>query len=522
MLTVIAMSCSTKKDTFTSRTYHNLTSHYNVYWNGRESLDEGIAEFNERVTDNYTEVLAVFNYGTDAEAQTIYPQMDRAIKKGSIAIQKHSMNFNGNEKVKWIDDCYMMIGEAYFYKKEYISARRTFNFINKEFGDNSIKYEAMLWLAQTYNQLEEYEKAEPLLNLITKDEGEGLVPLEVSNKLPQVYADHYIMQEKYELSIDYLYEALSYTPSRRVMVRMLFILAQIFQANDDLVRATDLYKQVIKKNPPYEMAFQAKINMAKSYDATSGDSKSLIKYLTKMIKDEKNKDYLDQIYYALAEVALKDNDLDKAIEYLALSVEKSIKNNHQKATSALKLADIYFDIPEYELAQAYYDTTMMFLTEDYPDYKNIKAKTTVLSELVVNLITIQYQDSLQRLVNMSTSDRNKIIDGIIAEYQAELERKRQEEALERQLERIDQQNSRTGGGPISPTMPVSTGKSWYFYNEGTKSYGYSEFIKKWGKRKLEDLWRLKDKKLTAINFDEEEYITADSVVSDSAKLADIL
>ena len=302
-------SCSTKKDTFTSRTYHNLTSHYNVYWNGRESMDEGIATLEEKVVDNYTRVLPVYNYGTDAEAQSIFPEMDRAIKKGSIAIQKHSMNFSGQERVKWIDDCYMMIGEAYFYKKEYISARRTFNFVIKDFGDNSIKYDAMLWLAKTYNQLEEYEKAEPLLNLITKDEGEGLVPLAVSNELPQVYADHYILQEKHEVSIDYLYEALSYNPTRSKKVRMMFILGQIFQANDDLGRATNLYKQVISKNPPYEMAFQAKINMAKSYDASSGDSKSLIKFLTKMIKDEKNKDYLDQIYFALAEVALKDNDL---------------------------------------------------------------------------------------------------------------------------------------------------------------------------------------------------------------------
>ncbi len=510
MITVI-LSCSTKKNTFSRRAYHNLTSHYNVYWNGRESLWEGADIMRTKAKDNYTKVLPVFNYGKDGDAQQIFPQMDRAIKKGSIAIQKHSMEFGGEEKVKWIDDCYMMIGEAYFYKKEYISARRTFNFVIREYGENDIKYDAMLWLAQTYNQLEEFEKSEPLLNLVSKDVEEEDVPLETVKKLPQIYADHYILQEKYDLAVDHLYEALSYNPPRLLKIRMLFILGQIFQGNEDLNRATDLYRQVIRKNPPYEMAFQAKINMAKSYDASTGDSRQVIKYLTRMLKDDKNKDYLDQIYFALAEVALKDNDMDLAIEYLGLSVLKSTNNNYQKSASSLKLADIYFEIPEYELSQAYYDTTMMFLPKDYPDYKSIEAKTSVLSELVIYLITVQHQDSLQRLSRMSEDERSRIIDKIIEDYILEQERLEREKELQEALNAQDELNAKAGSGPVGPGTPIGGGGAWYFYNSSTKNFGHSEFIKKWGKRKQEDLWRLSNKQLSTFGFGDEEGIAVDSL-----------
>ena len=181
------------------------------------------------------------------------------------------------------------------------------------------------------------------------------------------------------------------------------------------------------------MAFQAKIDMAKSYDINSGDSRLITKTLNRMLKDDKNKDYKDQIYYALAEVALKDNNTEQAIEYLTLSVSSSTNNQYQKASSALKLADIYFSIPEYEKAQAYYDTTVSFMPKDFPDYDKIKAKTGVLSKLVQDLITIQTEDSLQRVASMSDADRNAVVDNLIKEYQEEQERIRQQKELEEAL-----------------------------------------------------------------------------------------
>jgi len=394
ILLITLYSCSTKKNTFTRRLYHNITARYNVYFNGKESLNEGTIELIKGVEDNYTKVLPVFNFGTKQEAQQLNPQMDRAIQKASIAIQKHSMEFGGSELVKWIDDSYLLIGKAYFYKQEYFSARRTFNFIVQEYGYNEIKYEAMIWLALTYNQTEEYEKAEPLLNLITTDITKDLVPYDIIRIVPQVYADLYIRQGYYDKAVDYLSEAIYYRPKRDLKTRMMFILGQIYQQSGDHYRASEWYTKVIRRNPEYDMAFQAKINLAKSYDSNSGDRKQVTKILNRMLKDDKNKDYKDQIYFALSDVAMRDGDTVMGIDYLKKSVSSSTNNNYQRTTSSLTLADILFEIPKYEEAQAYYDTAMQALPKDYPDYESIDRKTRVLNSLVNNLITIQHQDSL--------------------------------------------------------------------------------------------------------------------------------
>jgi tetratricopeptide (TPR) repeat protein len=230
-----------------------------------------------------------------------------------------------------------------------------------------------------------------------------------------------------------------------------------------------------------------------------------------MLKDEKNKEFQDQIYSALAEVALAE-DLDSlGIHYLKMSVSTSVSNNFQKATSALQLADIYFVLPDYENAQAYYDTAVQFLPEEYPDYEEIRLKADKLSDLVINLQTIQLEDSLQKLAMMSEDERHAVIDKIIEDFIAEEERRAELEALAQ----AQAEMGALGGG--GPSFGGGDG-NWYFYNAQTKSSGYSAFVQQWGRRKLEDLWRLRDKQVSAF---EEEFITEvsiDSLVSDSTLL----
>lgn len=458
-----------------------------MFWNGRESYREGVAQLDKSVKDNYNKILPVFNYGTESDAQAMNPFMDRAIEKASVNIQRHSMFFNRKEYVRWIDDSYMMIGLGYFYKQEYNKARRTFEFIINEYKNNDIKYEAMLWLGNSYNQMGKYKRAQSVLdNLGNEIDKNPNVSNKVIKMLPLVRADLYILQEKYQQAKEPLVDALYLRQKKIVDARVRFILGQIFQQEEEYYKASEYYRQVIKKNPPYEMAFNAAINLARSYDTRYGDnSKDIVKQLNKMLKEDKNLEFRDQIYFALAEIAFKEDNDTLAIHHLIKSVAVSKSNNFQKATSALKLAQIYFFVPEYELAQAYYDTAIQVLPEDYPDYKNIKGLSLYLTELVDNLITIETQDSLQRLANISEEERNAIIDKIIEDVIKEEEKQKELDEL-----MLLAGNTNTGS---TNTMGGRSGGEWYFYNTTAKSFGLTEFRKKWGNRKLEDNWRLSNK-----------------------------
>ena len=419
-------SCSTKKNTWSRRAYHNLTCHYNVYWNGMVSLHEGEEMLKEKAEDDFNNVLRVYNYGTKEDATTLNPKMDRTIKKASIGIQRHSMYFGGKEYIKWVKRSYMMMGMAHFYKQDYTSARRVFDFVAKEYEDSPLHYEAILWLAKTYIQQERFEKAEATLNLLQSKEKDDNFPREVERDMALVYADFYIARENYLDAEPYLERGLEVSTEHDITTRVNFILGQIAQMEGDYQLGIKYYSKVVKRNPPYKMAFEAQMNMAECYSEGSGDTKYINKVLLKMAKETKNEEYLDQIYYALAQIALSNSNDTLAIDYLRKSVSSSVSDQVQKTTSALELADIYFEKADYNGAQAYYDTAAMSLPKDYPNYDAILSKTEILSQLVIQVQTIALQDSLQKLALMDTTDLNNMIDELIANYEAEEEQKAEE------------------------------------------------------------------------------------------------
>ncbi len=510
ILFTIVTSCSTKKNGFTRRAYHNLTSHYNAYWNGNESFKEGVREIEKNAKDNYTLVLPVYKYGNQQDAQAAYPNMDRAIEKASKVIQRHSMYFDRKEWVKWIDDSYMLIGKSYLYKKEYSSARRTFDFVTNRFSKENSRFEAELWLARTYQQNKEFAKSETVLDNFNSSLRSGKAPDYLEKEFVKVYANHFILQQKYEPAVKYLQRAIELNSKKKVRNRLMFILAQIYYELGETKEAAKLYQAVIRKNPPFEMAFNAKINLAKTYDSKSSNRSLIVKKLNKMLKDAKNEEFRDQIYYALAEIFLKDKNTEKGVEYLTLSVATSVDNDYQKAVSALKLADIHFEKPDYLLAQAYYDTAMQVLPAEFPNYDAIKQKTETLTGLITNLTAIQEQDSLQMMAALPEDKRNGIIDEIIKKIvEEEVKQKLEEQERQRTLSMLEQTSRQENRN-------IQQSGGWYFYNPSSVSFGFTEFSKKWGRRKLEDLWRLSNKQIiTDFGEEGEETAQADSTKSDS-------
>jgi len=489
---ILNSSCSTKKNTFIRRAYHNLTSHYNVYWNGMDNMRQGKKEFEAGLTDNYSLVLPVFNFGDRSSSGKMSQYADISIKKASKTIQKHSMFFNRKEYVKWIDDSYFLIGKAYFYKQDYPMARRTFEFVIKTYNTSDIKFDAMLWQALSNIQLGDYNRAEPMLDMLQSKIKKGQAPAKLETDLNLAYGQSYILQKKYTAAVPFIERALELSPSREQRTRCYYILGQIHQMNGELNDAYRLYDKVISRNPKFEMEFNAKINMAQCYDTKSGNRAYIIKKLTRMLKEDKNKDLLDQVYYSLAQLTLRDGDTLSTIDYLKKSVSSSTKNNYQKAISSLQLADIYFAQPNYTYSQAYYDSTMQFLPKEYPGYKDLQKKTATLTDLVFNLKIISLQDSLQNLASLSEGDRTIIIDKIINRVIAEEIKKRQDEQEK-------SENINMFGTNREPQPGGSSAGRWYFYNPTTMANGFTNFSRKWGRRKLEDNWFLSDKNMLATN-----------------------
>lgn len=507
---VLSPSCSQKKNTFTSRAFHNLAAHYNgLYW-ANVSLDEGIFNLDKAHKDDYAKILPVFRYADDKAAKSNYPQFDRAIEKTNKVIQYHSMFIKGREHCRWIDENYMAMGRAHFYKRDYYAAVVVFEYVVKVFADNPVRYEAFLWLVRSYNQMNSVIKTGPILDLLKHDKK---MPHRLIPHYQAVLSDYYLRTEQFKKAEESLLRAVVVEKHKRVRGRYLYILAQMYEEAGDLKKATEFYSRSAKLHPSYEMEFNARLAKARTFQVNAGtDTRGLKKELNAMLKDEKNEEYKDQIYYALGNISFRESDVHSALVYYKLSAQSSMANTRQKAVSYLSCADIYFDRKEYKPAQAYYDSTMAFLPKDYRDYEQIKNKNESLSAMIKDLTIIAREDSLLKVAKMDTASIGRLIDRIIASLIEVEEKKKQEDEI-----KARNPASSTSPGESNPFgLPDGTGL-WYFYNSTSVFSGVTEFYKKWGSRASEDNWRRSSKEVVMAA---ETLDTAKADTSAGGKIAD--
>ena len=485
-LVVFLVACSTKKNSFTRRAYHNTTTRYNYYFNAKEIMKISHQKLLDEHVDDFSELIPLFIYPNEEKAKGLYPDMDKAIEKCSEAIEWHSIYVNKEEHNKWMDECYMLIGKARFNKHERYLAIEVFEYLAKTYKDKPEKYTALIWLARTHMELNEMSKAEVYLKLM--EEGKA-PPDEFKSDYNALYADFFIRKKQYDEAIAKLEDALKTTKKRIDKQRFNYVLAQLWLKKKEFGKASEFFTKVMDLKPRYDMMFNAQISRALSFDVEGKDNDDIKKMLTKMMKDAKNKEFLDQIYYALADIAFKQNDEPLGIEYLKKSAWTSVSNQKQKALSYLRLGELYYAKPKYVPAQMYYDSCMAFLPETYADYDNIYFRTKALKNLIENINVVQVEDSLQKMA-VDLDYRKQAIKQLI-----ENEELAEQKKAELESANLNANNTNTG---INAT---SNGK-WYFYNSTIVGFGINDFQKNWGNRKLEDNWRRVNKQAN-ISFDDD-------------------
>jgi tetratricopeptide (TPR) repeat protein len=501
-LSIALTYCSVEKNTGTSRFYQGMTARYNIYFNGNESFKAGLVKIAKNYQDDYAELLKVFDYSDPSSASTCSSDMERAIQKASKLISlksitakpkfKENQDLTEDEKKllerkeynEWVDDSYLLIGKARFYKHEYKEATAVFNYCMTDANDTIIKTEALIWLARLNNETGHFNESSRLLNGFD-------VAADYSKSLKSMYyttlADLFIKQKRYQEAIDPLEKSIKLISGKKARCRFTYLLAQLYEKSGDGAKATAFYRKVVKMNPSYDLEFNARINIAGVFDINNGNPQAIRRELEKMLNDPKNKEYQDQIYYALGNISMKEGDEAEAITYFRKSAVAQSMNQNQKGRSYLALASYYFRKPDYIKANTYYDSTVFFLDQKYPDFQAIRAKSQNLNNLVTQLDIVQKEDSLQKIARMSESERSALIASIIAKIvKDESEGKTTDNADKYNVGQYYENQRR------SQTSIDKEGK-WYFYNQTALTFGRSEFRKRWGNRKLEDNWRRSNK-----------------------------
>jgi tetratricopeptide (TPR) repeat protein len=496
--------CSTKKNTIASRAFHNLTAKYNYFFNANESFKNAEKRAASQFSYNYTTQLPVLLIGKPQVSSLVGGDMDRAITKCTDLIRHHSITtkperkrgsmtksekdfYNQNEFVFWAREAWLLIGKARTWKGAYPEAEQTFEYVLLQFPNTPMWFEAQVWLARINIINSDFVKANDRLRDIAANKKYPKNQY-FTHLLSSTWAEYYQKQKQTDKMVPYLKQALSVAPDRSHRVRYTYLLAQVSAEQGNTKEANRLFAKVVRMNPGYEMNFNARLQQT-TLSAKGGKGTSLKRQLLKMTRDDKNNEYLDQIYFAIGSIEQQEGNMEKAIEYYTLSAKKSVSNSNQKGMSYLTLADYFFAKPNYKVSQAYYDSAFNALDDTHPDYFTLEVKTRNLNLLIENLNLVQTEDSLQRIAKLNPRERDVIIAKLISKVREDEQKAKQEEQEDRN--RFNQFQQTQQGRPNQ----AQQGTGWYFYNQSSLSYGQSEFRMRWGQRKLEDNWRRKNKRI---------------------------
>ena len=514
-------ACSTEKNSFLNRTYHSTTARFNGHFNANELLNQSLTTFYSSTKDDFYEVLPVTLLPNEEESKGMHPAIDTAISKCSIVIKNHSMPstedmyYKDVEHNKWIDENWITIGKALYYKREYKQAKKNFEFVKRLFANDPSFYIAKLWIAKIHIEQRDFANAKIILDDLnaisleqkektfrdfipfvknkTEEEGIPMMSRKLQYDIYKTYADLAIKRKEYPEAIEGLNSAITKCPSPGEKTRLHFILGQLYQKSNVLDSARLHYSKALKAAAPFEISFNARLNRA-----ISGGGDKLSKDLKRMLKDAKNAQYKDQIYYALANLEINRNNKVQAKVYLTESAFYSNGNARQKAMSYEKLGDLSYFEKNYVFAQKYYDSCSRFITEEYPNGDQIKDKAVKLSDLVDAIEIVIFEDSVQRIAKMDEKEREQFLKETLKQIKREAQKRKELEAAK--LLALQEQNNANSN---------STNKS-VFTNPKLREEGYNDFRKAWGgSRENEDHWRRSEK----IVFSTEELSDSSAVDS---------
>ena len=529
-LFVLLGACSTDKNTSLVRSVHAFKARYNTYFNGHEAYKEGVLLQEQGNRDNFTEVIPLYVTGNKATVKIGTGNFDRAVENSQKAIKMHSItkrpewNKSRPKTAKdriWLSQkeynpflwrAWFMMGEAQFRKGEYMEAASTFAYIQRlYFSKPNLVARARLLEARCYAEMEWFYDAEDLISRAQRDSfPNNLEPLKAS-----VLGDMQLRQKQYPEAILNIEKALKGEHRNLPKTRMYLLLGQLYHRIGHDPEAYRYFKKVIRRNPPYELEFNARIQMSEAM--SKNQSKQIIRKLKAMAKNPKNKEYLDQVYYAIGNIYLSKGDTTHAIWAYKDGVEKSTRNGIEKGVVLLHLGQLYWNREKFVDAQKCYSQAFGLLDKDHDSYREVDERSKILDELLPYASAVELQDSLQMMASLDSVTRMEKIKKTIEELKKK-EKEEEKKAMEAANPQANQGRQRPGGVVQQGVGNRNAQQTavWYFYNPTAVAAGKAEFERKWGKRELADDWRRNNK--TVLNDFNEEELT-DSVLAAKDSIA---
>jgi len=545
---MLIAGCSTHKNTARSRAWQSFTAKYNTYYNGMLAFTDGNLEKEKGNKDNYTETLPLYPVSNKQSRELGSGNYDRAIEKMEKTIKLHSIKVRPEWRKsrrktakdrEWLGrkeynpflwKAWMMLGKAQFQKGAFDEAAATFSYVSRLYQTQPMQNTmARAWLAKCYTELGWVYDAEDVIRNVSRDS----IHYRSQRDWDATYADYYLATGEWDRAVLYLRKVVKQERRKTQKARLWFLIGQLESRLGHRDAAYKAYARTVRQNPPYELAFNARI--AQTEVMAESNARGMIGRLRRMARNDNNKDYLDQVYYAIGNIYLAQKDTLKAIGAYEKGAEKATRSGIEKGVLLLTLGNLYWEREKYSDAQRCYGEAIGLLDKERPDYEQLSQRSRVLDELVPYTEAVYLQDSLQQLAKMDEKDRLAAIDRVITalkKKEKEERDKEQEAEVERQLSQRAATGNRGAAPGANRNTPQAAGAAgnngqWYFYNQTAVNQGKQTFQRQWGKRENVDNWQRVNQTVVGATMETpevpENLETADSLTAanDSTALSEV-
>ena len=527
VIALMTAACSSHKNTAKSRFWQSFTAKYNTYFNGSQAYIDGSLEKEKSNKDNFTEQLPLYTVGNKESRTLGKGNFDRTVEKMEKTIKLHSIKAKPEWKKtrrktdkdrEWLSrreynpflwKAWLLMGKAQFQKGEFDEAAATFSYMSRLYQTQpAINAIARAWLARCYTELDWMYDAEDVMRNMKRDS----IHYKAQSEWDATYANYYLRNGELEKALPYLRKVIKHEKRKTQKARLWFISGQVQAALGQQKPAYKAFQKAIAQNPPYELEFNARI--AQTEVMAKGNAKKMIGKLRRMARSDNNKDYLDQVYYAIGNIYLAQRDTANAIAAYEKGNEKATRSGIEKGVLLLRLGGLYWDREKYNDAQRCYGEAIGLLDKDRDDYEELSQRSKVLDELVPHTDAVHLQDSLQELAKMPEKERLEAIDRVIEA----LKKKEKEERDKQREAEVEQAQQKAGAvGNRNQTTPMQQNNAtmkdgqWYFYNPMSVNQGKQAFQRQWGKRENADNWQRINQTVVSLDSDAAEQAMADSL-----------
>jgi tetratricopeptide (TPR) repeat protein len=453
--------------------FHNLTAKYNAYHIARNDLQEAERAIEKAYRDDYNQLLPILLPLDSTLAVSVKPQLEDAIKKASIVAERH-------QNSKWLDNSYTLIGKARLYLGQWDDGVEALRYVFANGRDENDKNEALIWLMRAYvarndfsNALNvaEYLRQQPLNKEATRDF--YLTKAYLHQQRGEHLTAVAIMEQTYPLLKKSLQTA-----------RLHYITGQLYDRIGQFALANQHYRSVNRNRPSYDLAFNAGMNSLQNQALLQPGADLSTAGFDKMLRDRKNNDLRDRIYYTMGLLAERRERYPQAVDYLHKSIAAAGVNTGQVPYTYLELARINYDrLENYEGAKAYYDSALVLLPKEAQEYRLMSERKKALDEFVTQLTIVRTEDSLQQLAQMNPAALDRKIDALI-----EAEEEKKQQLLLKAQEALTASNRPSAADQGTPFLSGND-RRWELYDPVLVNQGRVEFRRLWGNRTLEDDWR---------------------------------